>query len=375
MSGWEAYVRKVVPYVPGEQPGGQGVIKLNTNENPYPPAPGIARVLREFDADALRLYPEPDCGTLVRAIAEYYGLAPEQVFAGVGSDDVLAMIFLTFFNSEKPICFPDITYSFYDVWADMLRIPYETKALDAEFRIRKEDYYGENGGVIFPNPNAPTGILMELSEIADILAHNRDVIVVVDEAYVDFGGESALPLIEEYENLLVVQTFSKSRSMAGMRIGYAMGNAKLIRFLNDVKYSFNSYTMNRTALACGVEAIRDRAYFEETRARIIATREWTKGELGKLGFSFGDSKSNFIFAAHDAVPAQKIFDALRRENIYVRHFKKERIDNYLRISIGTQEEMETLIGFLRNALAALTEDGESADCHCKAEYKPENNGE
>lgn len=375
MSGWEAYVRKVVPYVPGEQPGRQGVIKLNTNENPYPPAPGAARVLREFDADALRLYPEPDCGTLVRAIAEYYGLLPEQVFVGVGSDDVLAMIFLTFFNSEKPICFPDITYSFYEVWADMLRIPYRTKALDADFRIRKEDYYGESGGVIFPNPNAPTGELMGLPEIADILAHNRDVIVVVDEAYIDFGGESALPLIGEYDNLLVVQTFSKSRSMAGMRIGYAMGNAKLIRYLNDVKYSFNSYTMNRTALACGVEAIRDKVYFEETRNRIIATREWTKGELKKLGFSFGDSKSNFIFAAHKTVPAQEIFDALHREQIYVRHFNKERIDNYLRISIGTQAEMETLIAFLGSYLTALSEDGQSSDGHCETEQEPENNRE
>lgn len=351
MENWEAYVRKVVPYVPGEQPGQAGIIKLNTNENPYPPAPGVARVLREFDADALRLYPEPDCGSLVAAIAENYGILPEQVFTGVGSDDVLAMIFLTFFNSGKPIFFPDITYSFYDVWADMLRIPYETKALDEDFRIRKEDYYGENGGVIFPNPNAPTGILMGLPEVENIVAHNRDVIVVVDEAYIDFGGESALPLIEKYNNLLVVQTFSKSRSLAGMRIGYAMGDAKLIRCLSDVKYSFNSYTMNRTALACGVEAIRDKEYFEETRNRIINTREWTKGELKKLGFSFGDSKSNFIFASHKTVPAQEIFDALRREHIYVRYFSKPRIDNYLRITVGTKEEMETLTAFLKRYLA------------------------
>ncbi len=269
---------------------------------------------------------------------------------GVGSDDVLAMIFMTFFNSEKPILFPDITYSFYDVWADMLRIPYETKALDDDFVIKPEDYYGENGGVIFPNPNAPTGILMELREIEDIIAHNRDVIVVVDEAYIDFGGESALPLIEKYDNLLVVQTFSKSRSMAGMRIGYAMGNAKLIKYINDVKYSFNSYTMNQTALALGVEAIRDRAYFEETRKRVIETREWTKKELAKLGFSFGDSMSNFIFATHESVPAKELFEALKKENIYVRYFSRERISNYLRISIGTPEEMETFIRFLRKYL-------------------------
>lgn len=351
--GWESYVRKVVPYVPGEQPNEVKMIKLNTNENPYPPAPGVAKLLAGFDVDKLRLYPEPTCKVLVDAIAEYYGLDSSQVFVGVGSDDVLAMIFLTFFNDKKPIVFPDITYSFYDVWADMLRIPYEVKALDENFKIKKEDYYSANGGVIFPNPNAPTGILMELSEIEDIVAHNRDVIVVVDEAYIDFGGVSALPLIEKYDNLLVVQTFSKSRSMAGMRIGYAMGNPKLIRYINDVKYSFNSYTMNQTALALGVEAMRDTAYFEETRAKIIATREWTKQELKRLGFSFGDSMSNFIFATHATVPAREIFEALRKEKIYVRHFSKERIDNYLRISIGTQAEMETLIQYLEEYLTRL----------------------
>ena len=351
MENWESYVRKVVPYVPGEQPQESNQIKLNTNENPYPPAPGVVKALQEFQTDRLRLYPEPTCKVLVDAIAEYYHLKPEQVFVGVGSDDVLAMIFLTFFNAKTPIIFPDITYSFYDVWADMLRIPYEVKPLDEQFQIRREDYYGENGGVIFPNPNAPTGILMELSEIEDILEHNRDVIVVVDEAYIDFGGTSALPLIERYDNLLVVQTFSKSRSMAGMRIGYAMGNPKLIRYINDVKYSFNSYTMNQTALALGVEAIRDRDYFEETRQKVIATREWTKGELKKLGFSFGDSMSNFIFAIHEKVPAKELFEALKREHIFVRYFaSQERISNYLRISIGTQQEMETLIRFLTSYL-------------------------
>ena len=350
MSSWESYVRKVVPYVPGEQPQEQRMIKLNTNENPYPPAPGVIRALKEFDTDRLRLYPEPTCRVLVDAIAEYYGLNSSQVFVGVGSDDVLAMIFMTFFNSKTPVWFPDITYSFYDVWADMLRIPYEVKPLDENFQIVKEDYYGENGGVVFPNPNAPTGILMPLSEIEDIIQHNRDVIVVVDEAYIDFGGESALPLIEKYDNLLVVQTFSKSRSMAGMRIGYAMGNEKLIKYINDVKYSFNSYTMNQTALALGVEAIKDKAYFEEARQRVIATREWTKQELTKLGFSFGDSMSNFIFATHERVPAKELFEALKKEHIFVRYFSKERISNYLRISIGTKEEMEELIHFLKNYL-------------------------
>lgn len=350
MKNWELYVRKVVPYVPGEQPQESNLIKLNTNENPYPPAPGVIRALEQFDTDRLRLYPEPDCKVLVNAIAEYYGLNSSRVFVGVGSDDVLAMIFMTFFNSEKPILFPDITYSFYDVWADMLRIPYEVKPLDENFLIKKEDYYGENGGVIFPNPNAPTGILMELSEIEEIVEHNRDVIVVVDEAYIDFGGKSALPLIEKYDNLLVVQTFSKSRSLAGMRIGFAMGNEKLIKYINDVKYSFNSYTMNQTALALGVEAIKDKGYFEETRQKVIATREWTKGELKKLGFSFGDSMSNFIFAVHESVPAKELFEALKKEHIFVRYFSKERISNYLRISIGTRKEMETLIRFLKGYL-------------------------
>lgn len=350
MEKWETYVRKVVPYIPGEQPDREKMIKLNTNENPYPPAPGVVRALREFDTDRLRLYPEPTCKVLVDAIAEYYGLDSSQVFTGVGSDDVLAMIFMTFFNSGQPILFPDITYSFYDVWAEMLRIPYETKALDEQFKIITKDYYVANGGVIFPNPNAPTGILMELSEIEDVIEHNRDVIVVVDEAYIDFGGRSALPLIEKYDNLLVVQTFSKSRSMAGMRIGYAMGNERLIRYLNDVKYSFNSYTMNQTALTFGVAAIKDRDYFESTRNKIIETREWTKQELEKLGFTFGDSMSNFVFATHKTVPAKEIFEALRKENIYVRYFAKERISNYLRISIGTQDEMEIFIQFLRQYL-------------------------
>ncbi len=353
MENWETYVRKVVPYVPGEQPSGEQVIKLNTNENPYPPAPGVLRALRESDGGKLRLYPEPDCGTLVRAIAAYHGLRDDQVFAGVGSDDVLAMIFLTFFNAEKPVLFPDITYSFYEVWADMLRIPYQTRALDAAFQIRAEDYYGENGGVIFPNPNAPTGLLMPVGQIREIAEHNRDVIVVVDEAYIDFGGESALPLLGEYENLLVVRTFSKSRSLAGMRIGYACGAPKLIRYLNDVKYSFNSYTLNQTALALGVESLRDEAYFRETIAKITATREWTGVELAKLGFLFGESKSNFIFARHKSVAAEEIFRALRKEHIYVRHFSGERIRNYLRISIGTQEEMETLTGFLGRYLGQL----------------------
>lgn len=346
MENWENNVRKVVPYVPGEQPVQQNIIKLNTNENPYPPAPGVVEVLKEMDIGKLRKYPDPTCKILVDAIAENYGLNSNQVFVGVGSDDVLAMIYMTFFNSGKPIYFPDITYSFYDVWADVFKVPYETKPLDENFCIVKEDYYGECGGVIFPNPNAPTGIYLDLTEVEDIIVHNQDVVVVIDEAYIDFGGISALPLIEKYNNLLVVQTFSKSRSMAGMRIGYAMGNEKLIQYLNEVKYSFNSYTMNEAALVLGVEAIRDKEYFEEKCQMIIETREWTKEELKKLGFSFGDSKSNFIFAMHERIPAKELFGALKEAGIYVRYFEKPRIDNYLRISIGTDGEMYKLIKFL-----------------------------
>ena len=350
MSNWRENVRKVVPYVPGEQPNKPGMIKLNTNENPYPPAPGVKRVLDEFQADSLRLYPDPAVTDLVECLADYYGVGKDQVFVGVGSDDVLAMAFMTFFNSEKPILFPDISYSFYSVWAEEFKIPYKRPALDENFKLVKEDYYQENGGVIFPNPNAPTAIYEPLETIEDILQHNKDVVVIVDEAYIDFGGQSALPLIEKYENLLVVQTFSKSRSMAGMRIGFAIGNPELIKYLNDVKYSFNSYTMNRTAICCGVEAVRDDTYFKETTAKIIETREWAKEELTQLGFTFPESQANFIFAAHESVPAKEIFAALREANIYVRYFNAPRISNYLRITIGTRGEMEKLFEFLRTYL-------------------------
>ncbi len=343
-------IRRVTPYTPGEQPNKPGMIKLNTNENPYPPAPGVARVLQQLDADRLRLYPDPAAKVLVEAVAKTHGLAPEQVFVGVGSDDVLAMCFLTFFNSGKPILFPDITYSFYDVWADLFRIPYETPALDENFEIRPADYKKENGGIIFPNPNAPSGVECAQAVIEEILQANPDVIVIVDEAYVDFGATSALPLLEKYDNLLVVQTFSKSRSLAGIRIGYACGSPTLIKYLNDVKYSFNSYTMDTTALAVGVAALEDEAYFKETLAKIIATREWTKAELKKLGFSILDSKSNFLFATHEGCPAEELFEALRGENIYVRYFKKPRIDNYLRITIGTRQEMEAFLSFVENYL-------------------------
>lgn len=350
MRAWEKNVRTVVPYVPGEQPKRKDIIKLNTNENPYPPSPMVEKALAALELDKLRKYPDPTVELLVNAIAKEYQLKPEQVFVGVGSDDVLAMAFMTFFNSEKPILFPDITYSFYDVWADLFRIPYECQPLNDAFEIVKEDYYKENGGVIFPNPNAPTGALLSLETVEDIIAHNQDVIVIVDEAYIDFGGKTAIGLIEKYDNLLVVQTFSKSRSMAGMRIGYAMGNEVLIKYLNDVKYSFNSYTMNETAIVLGTAAVQNHTYFEETCKKIIATREHAKEELTKLGFSFADSMANFIFARHESCPAKELFEALKEEGIYVRYFNKPRINNHLRITIGTDEEMERLFAFLRKYL-------------------------
>ena len=351
MRNWEENVRKVVPYVPGEQPKERNLIKLNTNENPYPPSPKVEQALREMNIDCMRLYPDPAAHLLVKAIADFYHLQEDQVFVGVGSDDVLAMTFMTFFNSKNPILFPDITYSFYDVWADMLRIPYKTIPLKEDFTIEPEDYFRENGGIIFPNPNAPTGVELPLIQIEKIIQANPDVIVVVDEAYVDFGAESALSLIDKYDNLLVVQTFSKSRGMAGMRIGYAVGNPVLIKYMNDVKYSFNSYTMDQTTIALGKAAVEDKEYFETTVNKVVETREWTKKELSRLGFVFGDSKTNFIFASHKECPARELFVALRKANIIVRYFDKPRIDNYLRITIGTQEEMETLVRFLENYLS------------------------
>ncbi len=351
MKAWEKNVRKVVPYTPGEQPNRPKMIKLNTNENPYPPAPGVLKALQGLDEDSMRRYPDPAAGVLVRALAEHYGVPEQQVFVGVGSDDVLAMSFLTFFNSGKPILVPDITYSFYEVWANLFRIPYEMQPLDENFQIRTEDYLRDCGGIVFPNPNAPTGIVKNLDEVEKIVAGNPEVIVIIDEAYIDFGGDSALALVPKYDNLLVVQTFSKSRSLAGMRIGFAIGNEKLIQYLEDAKYSFNSYTMGAAVLAAGTEAVRDDAYFKETLQKIIHTRERTKQDLGRLGFSFLDSKSNFILAAHPSCPARELFEALKREGIYVRYFDKPRIDNYLRISIGTEEEMDALIQFLEKYLA------------------------
>lgn len=347
MNSWRDHVRRVVPYTPGEQPNQPGMIKLNTNENPYPPAPEVIEALRNIETDKLRLYPDPASDILVEALADFYQLNKNQIFVGVGSDDVLAMAFQTFFNSGKPIFFPDITYSFYPVWADAFHIPYETKVLDKNFRIRREDYYGDNGGVIFPNPNAPTSVLEDLDFIRDILEHNRDVLVIIDEAYIDFGGTSALSLISDYDNLLIVQTFSKSRSMAGMRIGFAMGQPELIKALNDYKYSFNSYTMNQTALQFGAAVVRDRNYFEECVGKIVKTRAWAASAMRELGFEFNEPWANFIFVTHPEYSARVLFEALREEKIYVRYFSLPRIDNYLRVTIGTDAEMKKLIHFLR----------------------------
>ncbi len=347
---WESNVRKVVPYVPGEQPAGK-VIKLNTNENPYPPAPGVEAVLKDFDVSLLRKYPESDCRSLVNVLAERYKVKPSQVFVGVGSDDVLAMAFLTFFNSGKKILFPDVTYSFYDVWASLFGIPFEQIPLDDDFNITASDYEKDNGGVVIANPNAPTGVFMGLDGIRRILDANRDVVCIVDEAYVDFGSESALSLLDEYDNLLVVQTFSKSRSMAGMRIGYALGCEAMIKYLNDVKYSFNSYTMNSVTLAAGVEAVKDEEYFKASCERIIRSRERLKGELRTLGFDFGDSMTNFIFAKHATVPAEYIFTELKKRDIYVRYWNKPRINNHLRITVGTDEECDILVRNLKEILS------------------------
>lgn len=347
---WEENVRKVVPYTPGEQPSYRNVIKLNTNECPYPPSEKVQRVLREFDVSSLRLYPDPSASELVEALAERYGLQKEQIFVGVGSDEVLALAFLAFFAGEKPVLFPDITYSFYEVWAQLYGIPYRCPALDEEFRLKKEDYLTENGGIIFPNPNAPTGLAESLETVEEIVAGNPDSVVIVDEAYVDFCGNSAMELVNRYENLLVVQTFSKSRSLAGMRIGFAFGSESLIGALNAVKNSINSYTLDRLALAAAQAAAEDREYCYDTCRAIAKTRETTTGKLRELGFTVLPSQTNFVFASHPQVPGERLFRRLREKGVLVRYFDKPRIREFLRISIGTDEEMDALLTALKQIL-------------------------
>lgn len=354
MKEWEKNIRTIEhPYVAGYQPKDYNVTKLNANENPYPPAPGVIKAMEDFELGNLRLYPALNADELIEELADFRHVKPSQVFVGVGSDDVLGMCFLTYFNSEKPILFPDVTYSFYDVWADLYRIPYECPKLDDEFNIKKEDYYKENGGIVIANPNAPTSISVGLDFIRDILDHNRDVIVIVDEAYVDFGGESAISLLDEYDNLVVVQTFSKSRSLAGLRIGYAIASEELIQALNNVKFSYNSYTMNMLSIRLGAESVKDREYFYNTLDKILETRSWAKEELEKLGFECKDSCTNFLFATHKTVAAKEIFEKLQERKIYVRHFDKERIDNYLRITIGTEEQMQQLVDALKEILPVI----------------------
>lgn len=364
---WEDNVRKVTPYTAGEQPKGK-VIKLNTNEFPYAPSPMVATRIYDLAQDELdgsssmlRKYPDMDATKLVDAIVSVYndlyfkdggkGLTYENVFIGVGSDDVLSMAFMTYFNSDKPVLFPDITYSFYDVWADLHRIPYKTQALRDDFTIDLNDYlYKENGGIVIPNPNAPTGIYEDPSIFEEIIQANPDSVVIIDEAYIDFGGKTCLPLINKYDNLLVVQTFSKSRALAGLRIGAAFGNEKLIKYLKDVKFSFNSYTMNYPAIEIATASVLDVDYWKETVAKLVKTREWTKAKLEELGFEFGDSMANFIFASHREKPAKEIFERLRERDIYVRYWNKPRINDHLRISIGTDEEMKELVDALKDIL-------------------------
>ena len=358
---WEDRILRVEPYVAGEQPKEKDIIKLNTNECPYPPAPGVEEAVKKLaqDSSALRLYPDMDATPLVNALAEQYGVDPAQIFVGVGSDDVLALCFLTFFSGADdthPLLFPDITYSFYDVWANLYRIPFRQVPLREDFSLNPEDYMPSvsgqpNGGVIFPNPNAPTGLALPLTEVESVIEGNPDSIVIVDEAYVDFGAQSALPLLQKYENLLVVQTFSKSRAMAGARVGFAIGNEKLIGYLKDVKFSFNSYTMNLPSIRIGTASAKDAAWFRETTAKIMATRERFGRELRRLGFVFPESKSNFIFAKHPAVSGAELQQALRSRRIIVRRFNKPKISDYLRITIGTDEQMDRVVKALEEILA------------------------
>lgn len=343
-------LRQIDPYVPGEQPKTAGIIKLNANENPYPPAPGVADVLRTFDTAKLAVYPDANAKALKTAVAERFSLRPAQVFLGNGSDDVLALAFQSFFCSDKPILYPDITYSFYPVWCDLFRIPHETMPLDEDFCVNVRDYDRPNGGIVLPNPNAPTGRGVSLDFLEDLLQHNQDCVVIIDEAYVDFGAQSAVPLLDKYENLLIVQTTSKSRSLAGMRIGYALGSETLISTLEAVKNSYNSYTMDAVALAVGEASIRDEAYFQATCRKVAATRDRSADELRALGFTVLPSLTNFLFVTHPEKKAPDIFAALREKGIFIRYFKLPRIDDYLRITVGTDEQMDKLLAALNEIL-------------------------
>jgi histidinol-phosphate aminotransferase len=344
---WKNNIRDIEPYVPGEQPQGSDIIKLNTNESPFPPSPKAVKAMLEVNTDNLRKYPSFICPELKAALMENYPVKENELFLGNGSDEVIALCFMTFFNSDKPVLFPDVTYSFYPVWCDLYNIPFETVPLDDNFKIRKEDYYKPNGGIVITNPNAPTGIFMSLEDIEDIIKHNQDSIVIVDEAYIDFGGKSAIDLIHKYDNLVVVQTYSKSRNLAGIRVGYAAMQSELIAALEAVKNSFNSYTLNTISQAVATASALDKDYFNECTSKIIENRAYTVSELDKLGFTTLPSTANFVFSKHKSYSGDEIFEYLKSKGIYVRHFNKPRISDYLRITIGTREEMTAMINALK----------------------------
>lgn len=347
MKEWKKNIRQVEPYTPGEQPQSSNVIKLNTNENPYPPSPKVAEAIEAFAKDRLRLYPSIECPDLKKALMQNYPVAQNEIFLGNGSDEVLAIAFQTFFESEKPVLFADVTYSFYDVWCDMYRIKYKKVPLNSSFEYEPSDYYEPNGGVIITNPNAPTAIYMELDAIEDIIQHNQDVIVIIDEAYIDFGGKSAVELIHKYDNLVVIQTYSKSRSLAGIRVGYAMAQPELIAAMDAVKNSFNSYTLSMLSQTAAAASALDADYMAKTAGKIKATREWTIKELSALGFETLPSSANFIFTTNAKYKASDIFNYLKSKNIYIRYFNKPRISEYLRITIGTDEQMQALVDALK----------------------------
>ncbi|MCF8150470.1 MAG: histidinol-phosphate transaminase [Burkholderiaceae bacterium] len=351
---WSDVVKHLEPYVPGEQPKLANLVKLNTNENPCGPSPRVLQAIHDATSDALRLYPDPNAEQLKAAIGKFHAIDARNVFVGNGSDEVLAHVFLGLLKHAQPLLFPDITYSFYPVYCGLYQVEFETIPLAEDFSIHIDDYLKPNGGIIFPNPNAPTGRLLPIAEIERLLRSNADSVVVVDEAYVDFGGESAIPLIADYPNLLVVQTLSKARSLAGLRVGFAAGHADLIDALERVKNSFNSYPLGRLAIAGATAAFEDREYFERTCRTVIASREKLVGDLNALGFEVLPSAANFIFVRHPQRDAEKSALALRRRGIIVRHFKLPRIDQFLRITIGTDAQCETLVAALKEILSEET---------------------
>ena len=344
---WRKNLINITPYVAGEQPKNREIIKLNANENPYPPSPKVQSILQKKDISKLRKYPNADAVPLKEALAERYGLRPENIFCGNGSDDVLATAFRAFFNSDKPILYPDITYSFYPVWCELFKIPYKTKPVNENFEINVKDYYEENGGVVIPNPNAPTSIAVGKSFIEDLLEHNRDCIVIIDEAYVDFGKYSCVELINKYDNLLVTQTFSKSRSLAGMRVGMAFGNAELISYMGAVKDSYNSYPLDQIAIETAVASIKDENYFQSTIDKVIKTRDEGKEIFRAMGFNVMDSETNFLFVSHPKYSSKDIFEFLKTKDIYIRYFNKPIIDKWLRITVGTDDDMSKLYDGIR----------------------------